>query len=78
MGVRPLPVGDRPAHKLARGGGEPTAQSSLPGWAVQLDPIKPTLKAPGAQRLTLTCVEVLSSIAFKINYVKVGRCRLTL
>jgi hypothetical protein len=35
--------------------------------AVQVDPIKPTLKAPGTRRLTLNCDELLSSSAFKIN-----------
>jgi hypothetical protein len=33
--------------------------------AVQVDPIKPTLKAPGTQRLTLKCNELLSNFAFK-------------
>jgi hypothetical protein len=29
--------------------------------------MKPTLKPPGAKHLKLTCVEVLSSIAFNFN-----------
>ena len=37
------------------------------GGVVQIDPMKPKLKAPGAQRLTLNCDEPLSSIAFKIT-----------
>jgi len=34
---------------------------------VQLDPIKPTLKAPGAKRLKLQCNEALSNCAFNFN-----------
>jgi hypothetical protein len=34
---------------------------------VQVDPIKPTLKAPGIKRLKLKCAEALSNFAFKFN-----------
>jgi len=34
---------------------------------VQVDPIKPTLKAPGTRRLRLNYDELLSSFAFKFN-----------
>jgi len=37
------------------------------GKAMQLDPIKPPLKAPGNKRLKLNYDKVLSSFAFKIN-----------
>jgi hypothetical protein len=37
------------------------------GGAVQVDPIKPKLKAPGTKRLQLKCDEPLSSSAFKFN-----------
>ena len=37
------------------------------GWAVQVDPIKPTLKAPGTNRLKLNCDELLPTFAFKFN-----------
>jgi len=37
------------------------------GRAVQLDPIKPKLKAPETQRLKLKVHELLSSFAFKFN-----------
>jgi hypothetical protein len=37
------------------------------GMAVQVDPIKPKLKLPGAKRLKLKCDERLSKFAFKIN-----------
>jgi hypothetical protein len=37
------------------------------GRAVQVDPIKPTLKAPGTKRLKLKHDEPLSTFAFKIN-----------
>ena len=38
-----------------------------PGRAVQADPIKPTLKAPGAKRLKLKYDEPLSNVAFTFN-----------
>ena len=38
-----------------------------PGKAVQVDPIKPTLKAPGIQLLNLTYDIPLSNFAFKFN-----------
>ena len=34
---------------------------------MQVDPINPTLKAPGTKRLKLTCDETLSIFAFKFN-----------
>ena len=34
---------------------------------MQVDPIKPTVKAPGSERLNLTLKKMLSSLAFKIN-----------
>jgi len=37
------------------------------GRAVQVDPIKPTLKAPGIKLLKLNCDKQLSSFAFKFN-----------
>ncbi len=37
------------------------------GRAVQVDPLKYKLKAPGAKRLKLTCDIVLSTSAFKFN-----------
>jgi len=42
---------------------------------VQLDPIKPKLKAPGIQRLKLTNDKLLSNVGFKIDlrcYMKAG------
>ena len=38
-----------------------------PGRAVQVDPIKPTLKALGTKRLKLKYGELLSNVAFKFN-----------
>jgi hypothetical protein len=37
------------------------------GEAVQADPNKPTLKAPGTRRLKLEFDELLSSFGFKFN-----------
>ena len=37
------------------------------GGAVQVDPIKPTLKPPGTKRLTLKCDILLSTSAFTSN-----------
>ena len=48
-----------------RGGDLPARARGL-GRAVQVDPIKPTLKAPGTKRLKLWC-DILLSTSFKIN-----------
>jgi hypothetical protein len=37
------------------------------GMAVQVDPIKHPLKAPGTRRSKLKCDELLSSVAFDFN-----------
>jgi len=45
------------------------------GRTVQVDPIKPKLKPPGAKRLKLDCDLLLSTSAFKFNvrrYTVVG------
>jgi len=52
---------------LAAGGGEGGDGLRHQGEAVQVDPINPTLKAPGTDRLKLQYVEVLSSFAIKFN-----------
>ena len=42
---------------------------------MQVDPIKPTLKAPGTKRLKLECDKPLSNFAFKFNlrrYTKIS------
>jgi len=54
---QPLPGGVRSGRRGA-------AQLSR---AVQVDPIKPTLKAPGTKHLKLQYYELLSSVASKIN-----------
>jgi hypothetical protein len=72
---------------VARRRGRGVAQ----GMAVQLDPIKPKLKALGTKHSKLQYDELLSNVAFNFNvrrYIKactismdvheVGRCRLTL
>jgi hypothetical protein len=59
------------------------------GTAVQVEPMKPKLKAPGTERLKLKHDNLPSKLAFKFNlrrYIQelrdelamVGRCRLTL
>jgi len=40
---------------------------TTPGKAVQVDPIKPTLEAPGIKLLNLKYDEPLSKFAFKFN-----------
>jgi hypothetical protein len=35
--------------------------------AVQVDPIKPTLKAPGTKHLKAKCEELLSNFGYKLN-----------
>jgi hypothetical protein len=50
---------------LRGGGGSPLRGHS--GIAVKVDPIKPTLKAPGTERLKLKHEELLSNFGFKFN-----------
>jgi hypothetical protein len=42
-------------------------QTAAPGGAVQVDPIKPRLKAPVTKRLRLKCGEPLSNCAYDFN-----------
>ena len=44
-----------------------SSDSSELGRVVQVDPIKPTLKALGTHLLTLKCDEALSTFAFNFN-----------
>ena len=46
---------------------EPRTAASWLGRVVQVDPIKPTMKAPGAKRLKLKYDEVLSNFAYNLN-----------
>ena len=78
----------------ARGGVPRRSARRAPGRAVQVDPIKPTLKSSGTKRLILECDEPLSNFAFNFNlrrytlwmiaalvvtgFDEVGWCRLTL
>jgi len=43
------------------------ALANILGTAVQIDPIKPMLKAPGSKRLKLEYDELLSNFGFNIN-----------
>jgi len=55
-------------HEVGRRGAKGTGNVlRLRGEAVQADPIKPMLKAPGTKRLKLQHDEPLSSFAFKSN-----------
>ncbi len=54
-------VGDARFHRPAR------RRHAHQGKPVQVDPIKPTLKAPGTKRLKLEYDEPLSNFAFKFN-----------
>jgi hypothetical protein len=44
-----------------------TAAATAPGRAVQVHPIKPTLKPTGTKRLKLKCDVLLSTSAFNLN-----------
>ena len=63
----------RPYHlvPLGQGGGRAASAGrggvARGGRAVQVDPIKPTLTAPGSKRLKLKFDEPLSNFAFKFN-----------
>jgi hypothetical protein len=45
-----------------------------PGKAVQVEPIKPTLKPSGIKRLKLMCDEPISTSAFKFNLRRYTPC----
>ena len=64
----PAAVGEEPAPLL----GDERRQ----GKAVQVDPIKPMLKAPGPERLKLKYNEPLSSFAFKFKLRRYTKVRL--
>jgi hypothetical protein len=62
--LAPLHRGVRPHQR-----GAPARQEAgTRGRAVQVDPIKHTLKAPGPQRLKLEYDGLLSNFAFKFNW----------
>jgi len=48
------------------------------GGAVQVAPIKPTLKAPGTQRLKLEFDDLLSTSAFKFNLRRYTKVTMTM
>jgi len=50
-----------------RGGDASASLQPRPGRAVQVNPIKSTLKAPGTKRLKLNYNELLSNFAFNFN-----------
>ena len=60
-----------PAQVARQAGARRRAQ----GRAVQVDPIKPTLKAPGTKRLKLKYDEPLSKIAFEFNLRRCSKDR---
>jgi hypothetical protein len=65
---------------LARLQDENNALRATLGRTVQVDPIKPKLKAPGAERLKPKYEEVLSNFGFKFNsrrysWGRRGTCR---
>ena len=54
---------NRIVNRMTNGGGS----GEVNGGAVQVDPMKPTLKPPGTKRLKLKYDELLSNFAFKFN-----------
>jgi len=63
-----LALNDPPERRGGRRGQRPHPHlRAEPGEAVQVDPMKPTLKAPGTKRLKLQYGEPLSNFAFKFN-----------
>ena len=71
-----LRLGGGVGEPAASDGGAPAAArgaGGAAGGALQVDPIKLTLKAPGSERLKLKYDEPLSNVAFKFN---LRRCTL--
>ena len=66
---KPLGGGVRREQRAPPGAGH----ARQPGRAVQVDPMKPTLKPPGTKRLKLKCDVPLSSFAFKFNSRRVNQ-----
>jgi len=62
---KPLGDGARAGVTDRRGGG--ARDHDHTGRAVQVDPMKPTVKAPGSERLKPKCDDILSDFAFKFN-----------
>ena len=63
----PVPGCPPPWSWRVTAGASPPLVSTPRGKAVQVDPIKPTLKPPGTKRLKLKCDVLLSTFAFKFN-----------
>jgi hypothetical protein len=57
----------RGAARREPGGTLRVRQKATQGEAVQVDPIRSTLKAPGPKHLKLKCDILLSNFAFKFN-----------
>ena len=51
------------------------ARADKQGWAVQEDPIKPTLKAPGTKRLKVKCEKLLSIFSFNLSLRRYSKGR---
>jgi len=83
--LAPLHYGPRRDHHHQRRGRNQVPQLRLPqhGRAVQVDPIKPTLKPTGIKRFKLMCATLLSTSAFKFSLRRyntatgVGICTVT-
>jgi len=63
----PDTVPGAPSRELARHHEVRDPRAARRGGAVQVDPIKPTLKPPGTERLNLKCDILLLNFAFKFN-----------
>jgi hypothetical protein len=62
-----------PSDGAADAGHVVRAGRDQPGRAVQVDPIKPTLKAPGSKLSTRRCDGPLSNFAFNLNLLNLRR-----
>jgi hypothetical protein len=60
-------AGEDASDEKRPGGPGPGGYAAARGKPVQVDPIKPTSKAPGSERLTLKCDDLLSNFAFILN-----------
>ena len=74
---KPLLVGAAADPAIKALAAQVAALSTQLGGAVQVDPIKPTLKPPGTDRLKLKYDEPPSNFAFKFNLRRYSWARST-
>ena len=71
-GVAVAHAARRHRQRLEQADADPRAQPGRQGRALQVDPMKPTLKAPGSKRSKLKYDKLLSSFAYNLKLRRYG------